>query len=410
MAPPSSDASPGAAPTVADLLAVGPDDWAALLRLVRRALHGLDDVHVTPAIARLRASPASRLAGGRLRTALAEELAAGGPVWREVHAQLAAADLPAGLVWLREGARPPDAATAPPAPPAGAADVDPGSSADLVRRLKARARTLRSERDDARRRLDGAAGRIRALEEQVGSLTAALADERERVTELEVRLSDAEADRARAVEREQRRREHRVAELEAELREVRRRDEQRREERARERRAREVAEQRAREGSAHRERRTERPRTVVAGRPTVLPPGVAPDTREEAEALLAPGRLVYLDGYNITLGHTTDLALEEQRAWLVRLAAGLVARRRVRPTVVFDGRGGGSGASPGGHARRVRVVFTPEGVTADDEIVLAVQATDEPVVVVTDDNGLRDRLRPHGVDLLRVRPFLWAAG
>jgi rRNA-processing protein FCF1 len=58
----------------------------------------------------------------------------------------------------------------------------------------------------------------------------------------------------------------------------------------------------------------------------------------------------------------------------------------------------------------VSVVFTPTGVTADDEIALAVQATDEPVVVVTDDRELRDRVRPHGADLLRVDPFLGAAG
>ena len=57
----------------------------------------------------------------------------------------------------------------------------------------------------------------------------------------------------------------------------------------------------------------------------------------------------------------------------------------------------------------MRVHYTAEGLTADDEIVFAVAALerDVPVVVVTDDRGLRDRLRPYGVDLLATAVFHW---
>ena len=123
-----------------------------------------------------------------------------------------------------------------------------------------------------------------------------------------------------------------------------------------------------------------------------MPARIAPGTRDEAAALLGPGRIVLLDGYNITLNQQPQLSLEEQRRWLVRLSASAAARLRVRPTVVFDGAQGGAIRSGERPTRGVTVVFSAPGVTADDEIDLAVAATDEPIVVVTDDNGLRDRV------------------
>jgi predicted RNA-binding protein with PIN domain len=95
------------------------------------------------------------------------------------------------------------------------------------------------------------------------------------------------------------------------------------------------------------------------------------------------------------------LSLAEQRAWLVNGLAALAARLRVEPVVWFDTAAAGP---PGGErARGVSVRFTHPGVTADDEIVLEVAASppDEPLLVVTDDRELRDRLREHRVDLLR---------
>jgi hypothetical protein len=395
-------------PTAQALLAIAPDDWAWLLGVIRGALHDLPDDRVTAEIERFRASPASRLAGGRMRTRLARLIADGGPVWFSVHAALGEVEAPDSLAWLRSGARP-----GPPSDPAGpgTARAAPGAEpadTDAVRRLKARARSLRDERDDARRRLRGAEARAEALTSELAELTAALEHERERSRRLEAELAAAAEERTRQVERERRRGESRLAELEAELREVRRRDEARRQERARRQRAREIAEARAEEEAAAHTRRDEAEVAKVRpGRPTSLPSTIARGTREEAAALLGPGRLVLIDGYNVTLQHQQGLTLEQQRAWLVQVAASLAARRRVRPTVVFDGRGGGGSA--GGGSRGVAVIFTPSGTTADDEIVLAVQATDEPVVVVTDDNELRDRVRVHGADVLHVPPFLWVA-
>ncbi len=269
---------------------------------------------------------------------------------------------------------------------------------------------LRDERDEARRQLQGAEARAEALELKLAELAAELDREQERARDLEARVTRAHEEVAGAVERERRRADARVADLEAQLQAVRRAEEDRRQEHARRERAREVAEQRAREEAETRARRgRQRGARVVPGRPTTLPARIGPGTREEAQALLGPGRLVLLDGYNITLNTQGQLSLEEQRTWLVRLAESAAARLRVRPTVAFDG-GGDVPVRPSERSRGVRVLFSPPGVTADDEIVLAVEATDEPVVVVTDDRGLRDRLRPHGVDLLRVDQFLWAVG
>lgn len=411
MAADDQDAPFAPPPSAADLVAIAADDWAWLLTVLRRALHGLRDEQVTPQVERFRAAPASRLAGGRMRTELARLIAAGGPVWHALRTELETADVPSALGWILDGT-----------PPTGASRVAPtqqktpraprsGADPDTVRKLKERARALQSERDDARRRLAGAEARAEAAEVRLAELEEALAAEQGRVAELRDRIVEAEAEQARAVERERRRGDGRVAELEDQLREIRRRDESRRQERAREARAREAAEERERAAAREAQRRRRQPGArVVPGRPTRLPRSIVPGTKEEAAALLGPGRLVLLDGYNITLNQRRDLTLEEQRQWLVRKAASLAARRRVQPTVVFDGRGGGGSGDLGSISRDVRVVFTPDGVTADDEIVLAVLATDEPVVVVTDDNGLRDRVRGHGADLLRVDPFLWASG
>ncbi|MCC5947677.1 MAG: NYN domain-containing protein [Nitriliruptoraceae bacterium] len=144
------------------------------------------------------------------------------------------------------------------------------------------------------------------------------------------------------------------------------------------------------------------------GRPSRLPAEVVAGTTEAARLLLHRGRRVLVDGYNVTKQHQGSLTLEGQRAWLVRLLATLVARRGVAPTIVFDGQVSSGGRPPMG-AREVAVVFTPAGITADDEIVLAVDATDEPIVVVSDDRELVARVRALGADVLDTRSFLGAA-
>lgn len=127
-------------------------------------------------------------------------------------------------------------------------------------------------------------------------------------------------------------------------------------------------------------------------------------TTEAARLLLHPGRLVLVDGYNVTLRHRDHVDLEAQRTWLVRTLATFVARVPIRPVVVFDGAAAAARGVP--PARGVEVRFTPEGVIADDEIVLAVEATDEPVVVVTDDTELRARVAALGADVVPTANLL----
>lgn len=406
--------SPSApAPAAATLAALSSDASAWLLPHVRAALHDLDDADVTPVVRRLRAAPTSRLAGGRIRRELDELLAAGGPTWQALVERLRGrTDLPAEVAPLLAAGDP----SAAPDPPARAPGADPAAaSAAAQERTAARARDrlrqVLAERDELRRQLTGATARATAAEDEVARARADLRAAEERIRDLEAARRGAADERDRAVERERRRRDGEVARLEATIVELRRADEERRraarrrderERLARDAARRQVTEERR---AAH---RAAAPTRLVPGRPSRLPADVRPGTTEAAELLLHPGRLVLVDGYNVTKQHQPELDLEGQRAWLVRTLATLASRRRVRPTAVFDGRRA-AGTRPATGGREVAVVFTPEGVTADDELVLAVEATDEPVVVVTDDRELAGRLAASGADVLGTRPFLGVA-
>ncbi len=395
-------------PSPDDCERIDPDTWALVLRHVRAALHELDDARVTPQLQRLRASPASRLAGGRMRRALCEVLGQGGPLWRDVRARLEAdAVVSAAVPWLLAGEAAPDAAgprtPRRPPPEAGAA-----SAAAQIRTLKDRARELKEARDAASRRADGAEARAQRAEDRLAAQEEELADLRSRVEDLASQLAAQDDERARAVERERRRNESEVAALEEELRSMRRQEQRRRERRRRER-ERERAAQ-AREQERPRPSSSPRPATrAVPGRPSRLPADIARGTTEEARALLEPGRLVIVDGYNVSKQHQPQLELVEQREWLVRWLSGLAARRKVRPTVVFDGAGPRPAVSRD-RARGVTVRFSAAGLTADDEIEFAVAALDhgQPVLVVTDDQELSARVRAHGADVVGTRPFLGA--
>ena len=83
----------------------------------------------------------------------------------------------------------------------------------------------------------------------------------------------------------------------------------------------------------------------------------------------------------------------------------LVARGSAAPVVIFDGDG------PAGSRRDtagVEVRFTAAGTTADDEIVFAVAATADPVLVITDDAELRARVRAEGGNVLGTVHLLGA--
>lgn len=390
------------------LVGLGSDAWAQVLVVIRAALRDLDEQELTPELRRLQAAPTSRLVAGRLRARLARLVAADGPLWWRLRQRLERAEaLSDDLRWLLER-------DVPPPPPARATSVKGGAGAERPApppaasggrdRLKERTQQLREQRDLAQRKLTGAESRADALEAKLGQVTEELAEERARARALEAQVAAATQGRDTAVDRERRRQEATIASLRTELRDLRRVHQEQVVAARRQQDAAQAAQPRP---SASRSARDQR---VQPGRPTVLPAGVRTPTTEAADLLLARGRLVLVDGYNVTKQHRPQLALAEQREWLVRLLAGFAARRGARLEVVFDGQAAAGGRSSG-RVRGVVVRFSAAGTTADDDLHFAVAALppDAPVVVVTDDRGLRDRLAPYRVDLLGTRPFLSVA-
>jgi hypothetical protein len=401
--------APSPPPAAADLAALPSDAWAWLLPRVRAALHDLDDAEVTATVRRLRAAPTSRLVGGRTRAELDDLLADGGPLWRDVATRVRDADdAPRAVLALVD---PTVARPTPTATPAGhdgarARDDDGRAAA----RARERLREVRSERDDLRRQLEGAAARAARSEREREASATRIAELEAALTSVQQELADAAAERERAVQRERRRRDAEVRELETTLADLRRAEQDRTVAARRREQAERLRVERERADAARRAeeaREAAAPPRLVPGRPSQLPAGVRPGTTEHAEVLLHAGRLVLVDGYNVTKQHQPTFDLEQQRAWLVRTLAGLATRRRVRPRAVFDGEGTRT-SRPAGGSREVEVVFTPSGVSADDELVLAVEATDEPVTVVTDDRDLTARLVAAGADVVRTTPFLGA--
>jgi hypothetical protein len=395
-------------PEASALERLPPDDWAWLLTHLRASLHALDDDEVTPEIERLRAAPASRLAGGRTRRDAARLVARGGALWRDLHERVAAAtDRPPGLDPMVAGE---PLVPGPPPPsvrPDGADARDVEREAELDR-VRERARQLKRERDEARRQLEGAEVRAAAAEARVAEADRRLAELAAAEASAREAVASADAERDAAVERERRRAATERRALEEELAAVRRELHELRDAASRRRAAPEAPATRPAAPQRQRPDRASADPGVVVGRPTRLPPQIGAGTREAAEALLGRGRLAYVDGYNVTRTQRDDLDLEGQRRWLVGSLATLVARTGVEPTVWFDS----TVAGPSGRqerARNVRVRFTEHGLSADDEIVFAVEALerDRPVVVVTDDRGLRSRLAPYGVDLLGTASFRW---
>jgi predicted RNA-binding protein with PIN domain len=115
------------------------------------------------------------------------------------------------------------------------------------------------------------------------------------------------------------------------------------------------------------------------------------DSPQALEQYLAmPRARLIIDGYNVCKTAWPSSSLEAQRTRLLGSLASLVARTGAETTVVFDA--ASAATRPVVNAPRgVRVVFSPEGVIADDVIRDLVRA--EPVgrvvVVVSSDQELR---------------------
>lgn len=107
--------------------------------------------------------------------------------------------------------------------------------------------------------------------------------------------------------------------------------------------------------------------------------------------LTMPRARLVIDGYNVSKAAWPSSSLEAQRIRLLNGLAPLVARTGVETTVVFDA--AASSVRPVvSMPRGVKVVFSPEGVIADDVIrdLVAAEPSGRVVVVVTSDRALSD--------------------
>ena len=134
--------------------------------------------------------------------------------------------------------------------------------------------------------------------------------------------------------------------------------------------------------------------------PVPLPGGVLSSSKVAADHLVRSGAAVLVDGYNVSMLAWPGRSLEQQREALLDRIENLVRRHGTDVTVVFDG-----ASVSGAHASRrrfVRVVYSPEGVIADDVLREEVRRlpADRGVVVVTDDREIVRDVRLHGANTL----------
>jgi len=384
------------------LAAIEPRAWAQLLRALRR-------LEAVPAeIGVLLELPTSALAGGPRRADLCRSIMSAPDVLSALLADPALPSAAQGVL-----APPVDLAAAS-EPPAGAGrrglqtGRQPGPQGDGVvgdsdARASSRQRELRRELAEARRQREGADARAALAEARVADVERERGQLQERVAQLEDELARARDEVAQAVARVERRSATRADELERALAAERGALEALRRERDRDRATSdamrvELDELRAR--PVPRE-----PIATAASRPLVLPHELEPDTTDAARWLLDGAGVLLVDGYNVSLALRAGLPLVEQRRWLVERLRPLAIRGRTAPIVVFDGEGQGrTQRDPSG----VEVRFTASGTIADDEIVFAVAATAEPVVVITDDSELQERVRAEGGNVLGTVHLLGA--
>ena len=131
-----------------------------------------------------------------------------------------------------------------------------------------------------------------------------------------------------------------------------------------------------------------------------LPGGVMGNSDAAGEYLLRSGASVLVDGYNVAKLAWPDLDLAGQRVVLLDAVENLAKRFGSDVTVVFDG-ADVTGATADGR-RVVRVVFSPEGVLADDVIRSEVRRlpVSRQVVVVTNDRAIVHDVRALGANTM----------
>ena len=139
----------------------------------------------------------------------------------------------------------------------------------------------------------------------------------------------------------------------------------------------------------------DKPRSPRAGprpMPVALPPGIFDDSVEAADHLVrVPGVAVLVDGYNVSKLGWPDHSIAEQRRRLVDALSEMSARTGAEVAVVFDGADTVWAPQVPSTGRRVRVLFSPPGVEADDVVIAraAELRPFRPVVVASSDNRVR---------------------
>ncbi len=154
-----------------------------------------------------------------------------------------------------------------------------------------------------------------------------------------------------------------------------------------------------------------RPRRAAGRRrqPTV-PPGLFSDSPEAQRSLVAdPAVTVVVDGYNLARTLWSGLEPEEERRRTVGLLDEAALRGGAPFTVVFDG--DDREVSPVA-SRVVRVLYSSEGRTADEEIAALVPRipADQPVLVVSSDREVATAAVANGAVTLSSSEFLAAIG
>lgn len=122
---------------------------------------------------------------------------------------------------------------------------------------------------------------------------------------------------------------------------------------------------------------------------------------------------VIIDGYNVI--YTDDALrrrackdLEGARGRLIDTLCSYVKGRRIRLTLVFDGRGGLTDSEvivPG----KLQVLFSSAGQSADEVIVKTVLESGNPrqfLVVTSDHADIGSRLQPAGCQVMGSKRFL----
>ncbi|MFE1169559.1 NYN domain-containing protein [Nocardiopsis sp. NPDC058789] len=135
--------------------------------------------------------------------------------------------------------------------------------------------------------------------------------------------------------------------------------------------------------------------------------GLPDDAPGLLEHLLTVPRVhLLLDGYNVTKTGYGTLPLADQRTRLLTSLEGLASRTKAEITCVFDG--ADVEAPPVTTSRRVRVLFSAPGETADALIVRLVRAEPpgRPIAVVTSDKEIVTAVRRAGARAVPSVVFL----